>query len=50
MWPALRPLLCNGAVNASKNREAVFSAWSVPRSYLEHNWRYRAVQGSVVER
>jgi hypothetical protein len=29
--------------------EAVFSAWSVPRCYLEDNWRYRAVEGSVVE-
>jgi hypothetical protein len=29
--------------------EAVFSTWSVPRSYLEDNWRYSAVEGSAVE-
>jgi hypothetical protein len=29
--------------------EAVFYAWSVPRSYLEENWRYSAVEGSAVE-
>jgi hypothetical protein len=28
----------------------VFSEWSVPKSYLEGNWRYRAVEGSAVER
>jgi hypothetical protein len=35
-------LLCNGAINASTT-EKLFSAWSVPRSYLEDNWRYKAV-------
>jgi hypothetical protein len=29
--------------------EAVFSAWSVRRIYLENNRRYKAVEGSVVE-
>jgi hypothetical protein len=29
--------------------EAVFSAWFVPRSYIEDNWRYNAVEGSIVE-
>jgi hypothetical protein len=25
------------------NKEAVFSAWSVPKSYFERNWRYSSV-------
>jgi hypothetical protein len=29
--------------------EVMFSAWSVPRSYLECNWHYSVVEGSVVE-
>jgi hypothetical protein len=33
----------------SSTIEVVFSAWSMPRSYLEDNWRYSAVEGSVVE-
>jgi hypothetical protein len=35
--------------HALSSKEAVFSAWSVLRSYLEDNWRYSAVEGSVVE-
>jgi hypothetical protein len=31
------------------SREPVFSAWSVLRRYLEDNWHYKAVEGSVVE-
>jgi hypothetical protein len=31
------------------NREVVFSAWCVPRSYPEDNWHYRAVEGSRVD-
>jgi hypothetical protein len=27
------------------NRGAVFSAWAMPRSYLEGNWRYNSVAG-----
>jgi hypothetical protein len=38
MWSSPRPLLCNGAVtHLYNNRVAVFSAWSLPRSYLEDN-------------
>jgi hypothetical protein len=29
--------------------EAVFPAWFSPRSYLEDNWHYSAVEASVVE-
>jgi hypothetical protein len=29
------------------NRGTVFSAWSVPRSYLEDNWRYSSVRESA---
>jgi hypothetical protein len=25
-------------------KHAVYSAWSVPRSYVEDNWRFRAVR------
>jgi hypothetical protein len=35
--------------HASSKLEAVFSARSVPRCYLEDNWRYSAVEGSIVE-
>jgi hypothetical protein len=35
--------------HASSRIEAVFAAWSVPRSYLEESWRYSAVEGSAVE-
>jgi hypothetical protein len=31
------------------NKGAVFSAWSMPMSYLEGNWRYSSVENSVVE-
>jgi hypothetical protein len=33
--------------HASSTIEAVFFAWSVPRSYLEDNWRYKAVELKV---
>jgi hypothetical protein len=29
--------------------EAVFLAWSLPRSYLEDNWHYSSVEDLVVE-
>jgi hypothetical protein len=35
--------------HASSTKETVFSAGSVPSSYLEDNWRYKAVEGSIVE-
>jgi hypothetical protein len=35
--------------HASSTIQAVFSAWCVPKSYLEDNWRYSAVEDSVVE-
>jgi hypothetical protein len=35
--------------HASSTIEVVFSAWSVPRSYLEDNWRYSVIEGSAVE-
>jgi hypothetical protein len=47
---APRPLLCNGPVNTPlQHRGAVFSAWSMPRYYLEDNWRYSSVEGSGAE-
>jgi hypothetical protein len=49
MWSAPRSLLCNGVANTPKNRQALFSAWFVPRSYLEYSWCYKAVEVSVVE-
>jgi hypothetical protein len=42
-------LLGNGAVNVSSTIKDVFSTRSVPRSYFEDNWRYNAVEDSVVE-
>jgi hypothetical protein len=42
-------LPCNDGVNTPVQQEgAVFSAWSMPRSYLEDNWRYSPVGSSVV--
>jgi hypothetical protein len=36
LWSAVRPSLCNGAVNTPLTTiDALFSAWSVPRGYLE---------------
>jgi hypothetical protein len=37
------------ATNTQATIETVFFAWSVTRSYLEHNWRYSAVEGAIVE-
>jgi hypothetical protein len=34
---------------ASSAIEAVFSAWSMLRSYLEDNWLYSSDEGSIVE-
>jgi hypothetical protein len=38
-------LWCNKHTSTT---EAVFPAWSVRRSYLENNWHYKAVEGTVV--
>jgi hypothetical protein len=35
--------------HTSSKIEAVFAAWFVPRSYLDDNWRYSAVEGSAVK-
>jgi hypothetical protein len=43
-----QPLLCNVGKQPSTT-ETVFSAWSVPRRYLEDNRHYKAVEDSVVE-
>jgi hypothetical protein len=45
MWSAPRPSLCIGAISIYHNKGAVFSASSVPRSYLEDNWHYSSVAG-----
>jgi hypothetical protein len=33
--------------HVSSRIEAVFSAWSLPKGYLEDNWHYSAVEGSA---
>jgi hypothetical protein len=35
--------------HVSSTLEAVFSAWFVPRSYLEDNWRYRRTMTAGVQ-
>jgi hypothetical protein len=49
MWSASRTLQCNGAIKTSQ-QQTVFSAWSVPRSYLEDKLALQGIRASSIHK